>query len=302
MRKLRVAAALLILGSLGGLLYLGSLVAKYAVPRAEAQVVPNPCVQGGNCKPRTLSTTGVVPGGSSCSTKTFLGCSGGINGLWLGRATPADERWHIAGSNDGSSTYLNTFDGTIYFRRGGSNLLSLGSSGALTSAAASGSNGFACATNGCRIDFGSGAADYITSDGTALTVGSGYLVSGNKVTTDSVSSQNGVGLTLKGAATTYDNVIIDTTGAALTTGALLVLKNNTSEVASVKSDGAITTSSTKTKGTITLAAGTGTATVLSGAVCVCSDTTAVNAVKCAVASTTLTATGTGTDVIAYICL
>lgn len=58
---------------------------------------------------------------------------------------------------------------------------------------------------------------------------------------------------------------------------------------------------TKNKGTITLAAGTGTATVNTGAICVCDDSTAVAAVRCAVAGTTLTATGTGADVIAYLC-
>lgn len=59
---------------------------------------------------------------------------------------------------------------------------------------------------------------------------------------------------------------------------------------------------TRSKGTITLAAGTGTATVTSGCVPSCVDTTAVAAVRCVVATTTLTATGTGTDVIAYLCL
>jgi hypothetical protein len=58
---------------------------------------------------------------------------------------------------------------------------------------------------------------------------------------------------------------------------------------------------TKNKGTLTLVAGTKTTTVASGATCVCSDTTALNAVQCSVSSTTLTANGTGTDVIAYMC-
>ncbi|MBK9519382.1 MAG: hypothetical protein IPO09_18990 [Anaeromyxobacter sp.] len=34
-----------------------------------------------------------------------------------------------------------------------------------TSSAPSGSNGFACRTSGCRLDLGTGASDYLTSDG-----------------------------------------------------------------------------------------------------------------------------------------
>jgi hypothetical protein len=59
--------------------------------------------------------------------------------------------------------------------------------------------------------------------------------------------------------------------------------------------------STTGGGTITLSTGSGTATVLSGHRCVCTDTTANVSVKCAVSATTLTATGTGSDVIAYVC-
>ena len=58
---------------------------------------------------------------------------------------------------------------------------------------------------------------------------------------------------------------------------------------------------TNNSGTITLSAGSGTATVTSGARCICTDQTANASVKCAVSSTTLTATGTGTDVITYLC-
>ena len=54
-------------------------------------------------------------------------------------------------------------------------------------------------------------------------------------------------------------------------------------------------------GAITLSAGTGTATVASGATCVCTDTTANASVKCAVSGTTLTATGTASDVVAFLC-
>lgn len=69
-------------------------------------------------------------------------------------------------------------------------------------------------------------------------------------------------------------------------------------------NGIITAGGSTTAGTITLSGGTGTAAVRSGARCVCSETTsAATPGKCAVSSTTLTATyGVGTDVITYICL
>lgn len=40
--------------------------------------------------------------------------------------------------------------------------------GTITSKAASGTNGFACATNGCRFDIGAGSDDYFRSDGTRI--------------------------------------------------------------------------------------------------------------------------------------
>lgn len=64
---------------------------------------------------------------------------------------------------------------------------------------------------------------------------------------------------------------------------------------------------TKTAGQITLnggTPGTGTATVLSGAICVCSNSSGVLAIRCSVSGTTLTATGGAAEssVINYICL
>lgn len=63
----------------------------------------------------------------------------------------------------------------------------------------------------------------------------------------------------------------------------------------------------KTKGSCTLNGGTPgtcTATVNSGAICICSDATAVLPAKCAVSGTTLTATGAAasTDVVTFLCL
>lgn len=69
----------------------------------------------------------------------------------------------------------------------------------------------------------------------------------------------------------------------------------------------ISAQSSLNKGTIALnggTPGTGTATVLAGAICTCSDSTAVAAVMCAVTATTLTATGgaVSSDNIAYVCM
>jgi hypothetical protein len=46
----------------------------------------------------------------------------------------------------------------------------------ISSTAASGTNGFACLTNGCRFDIGAGANDYLTSDGTTISTGGGFNV------------------------------------------------------------------------------------------------------------------------------
>lgn len=96
-----------------------------------------------------------------------------------------------------------------------------------------------------------------------------------------------------------------TTSSGYSSNALYVYDGGTWNLmaySSLKVAAPIQYTSTKTKGTITLAAGTGTATTVAGSVCTCTDTTATLPVQCAVSGTTLTATGTTTDVIAYICL
>ena len=63
----------------------------------------------------------------------------------------------------------------------GTSVLAL-SAPSYTATAGSGSNGFAISTNGARIDFGAGANDYCTSDGTTIscftTLGGTSLVAG----------------------------------------------------------------------------------------------------------------------------
>lgn len=54
-------------------------------------------------------------------------------------------------------------------------------------------------------------------------------------------------------------------------------------------------------GSVTLSGGNGSAPVAAGATCVCSSTTA-NPARCSLAASTLTVTGTGSDVVTYICL
>jgi len=56
-------------------------------------------------------------------------------------------------------------------------------------------------------------------------------------------------------------------------------------------------------GTITLSGGSGTATVNSGAICVCSNTSAATVCKPSVSGSTLTtASGAGSDVVSYHCI
>jgi hypothetical protein len=73
------------------------------------------------------------------------------------------------------------------------------------------------------------------------------------------------------------------------------------EVLDVQSDGTLKCYSAKSCGSTTLSGGTKAITVRSGAFCVCTSAT-TNAVRCSVSSTTLTATGTGTDAFSYLCM
>lgn len=74
----------------------------------------------------------------------------------------------------------------------------------------------------------------LASDGTFTTAG--------LLKADNYGSANGVGVFLVGSAVaTTDNLTINTQGVSLTTGKLVVVKNNGNEKVSIASDGAITT-------------------------------------------------------------
>lgn len=60
-----------------------------------------------------------------------------------------------------------------------------------TSSAPSGTNGFACRTNGCRVDLGTGTNDHFTSNGTDISTLAGLSVGGAGMT----STGKVVGLT-----------------------------------------------------------------------------------------------------------
>lgn len=163
----------------------------------------------------------------------------------------------------------------------------------ITLSAATGANAVGVTTNGARIDFGAGASDHGSSDGTTVTFAGPIAVGGGSggVHAMYVSSNSTaqIGLEVSSAISQTADLIRGTQGGVGTTFV-------------VKPDGTISSTSTKTRGTITLSAGSGTATVTSGAICTCVDTTANASVRCAVSTTTLTATGTASDVIAYLCL
>lgn len=67
----------------------------------------------------------------------------------------------------------------------------LASNNTFQSEISSGNNGFHCATNGCRFDFGAGASDYASSDGTTVTFAGPLVATAVRASTDnSVSMGN----------------------------------------------------------------------------------------------------------------
>jgi hypothetical protein len=139
----------------------------------------------------------------------------------------------------------------------------------------------------------------------------GPLTSGGTV------KSTGTGTSFLGATTAGNYVLKNNTGWGIWTNAsdvqmlfdvggvtaFTLLNNSPASLSLGLSTTTLKATDTKTSGIITLSGGTGTATVLSGVHCTCGKVTnASNGVICSVSSTTLTATGTNTDQVSYICL
>ena len=96
-------------------------------------------------------------------------------------------------------------------------------SGAASSSVANGSNAYAIETNGARVDFGTGAADYLTSDGSAIVVptsGQLQLQTANGATGLAFTT-NGARLDFGGGASDYassDGTTVTFAGALASTG------------------------------------------------------------------------------------
>lgn len=80
------------------------------------------------------------------------------------------------------------------------------SSGAIISGIASGNNGLAVSTNGARVDFGAGASDYASSDGTTVTFAGPVTVAGLTSSTNTNIALGANGQLALGTGTSRFNV------------------------------------------------------------------------------------------------
>jgi len=112
-----------------------------------------------------------------------------------------------------------------------------------TSSAPTGINGFACRVNGCRVDLGTGASDYLYSDGVSVTT-VGPMTAGSFYSATGQFIGNGVPLMLRGSATDGAAAIsakVVNTASLTTAGAKVVAfysDNATTEVRAIDKNGA----------------------------------------------------------------
>jgi hypothetical protein len=153
-----------------------------------------------------------------------------------------------------------------------------------------------------QVVFGGGAADWSFASGTVTSGKTGdtsYLKSSIAAATATATTKAAWSIKPTGVLDA-DDMVLNVTKSDDTNLFRVDVEGDTFATG-LASAAQVKVTATTGGGTISLSGGTGTATVLSGHRCVCTDTTANVSVKCAVSGTTLTATGTTTDVIAYFC-
>lgn len=114
-----------------------------------------------------------------------------------------------------------------------------------TSTAGSGANGFECTTSGCRVDLGTGASDYLYSDGTNVftnadfTVGTNVYataVRGNTGVSNLINLHGSAGINIYAQASGNVTASVGTSGAL--TGAVVLAPNvNVTGVGNVGASG-----------------------------------------------------------------
>lgn len=259
---------------------------------AMAQIIPSgggACSPSRACNAASYSTSGTAAFGAT--TTTTLGASGaasfgsgirmtdgGTNLLECG-TTAANASSTVAACTIAPSNVLDandlifalknkqTADGGTVFKVDleGDPTGGAFSGTSFTSSAGSGSNGLACSTNGARVDFGAGASDYASSNGTtvtfagplatsgAFTWGTSSDATGGSVSSNTMGSLVNQTLNLKGWVADGAGavgVVIDNQTTLSTSGAkILSIRNNTSEKASIDKDGAITSGVLSVTGT-----------------------------------------------------
>jgi len=102
-----------------------------------------------------------------------------------------------------------------------------------TSTAPSGVTGFGCRTNGCRIDFGAGLFDYMSSDGNGIIQGAGHFQA-DSIRTQLVTRTAAAELSLRG------NVADGASAVALKLGNANALSTTGAKIAAFYNDANVT--------------------------------------------------------------